>query len=701
MSLLFDNMYISSISFQRRPFLNEIIKNKKILLFIITLQEAFTAIVPFFLLTSVITLLFSFLLYFNTDLFFISQKNILYLSKILQSFSSIVSVIAISYFFAQRLKVSQIIAVILSVSVFVTLVLIENSSIYIFNIQGDTSTIKLIDDISIPIVLPYGFTPATLISPVLSTYLLKLFYPKLTLNINIEDGNYHIYKLFNYLFVFFAAYIAAVNLYIFFAVIVSYFLHNFNPLKLNIPDILTLIIRDFLVQILWFVGIHGSHTVNGLFGKAILFKEAFPNLTFGEFNRMFVLIGGAGVGLGMLISFWIYFKEKALMYITKISTPFVFFNINTLLIYSVIVLNRFFLIPFVFLPILNIVIAYSFLHFVHINFTDYYVAWTTPVFIDTYLKTGGNLWVTALQLFLLVIDTSVYIYFTKKFVNSKSYSSHKEILQHNLDISEEIKSKEGVYAFKAQKQLIAAQAKLDETISSLNKHNLKIYYQPKIDIKHNKCNKFEALIRYNDNGKITGPSFLPIIEEAGLAPIIDIWVCKEVKKDIEKWQNESFYPEISVNLHPDTLSSKDAVEKIIQIFKDKKVVFEIIERSFLYGKNAEQNIKNLQKHGFKIAIDDYGIGYSSLEVITKLNIYELKIDKSLIDIIDTHKGYVVCKHIVSLCHDLECTVVAEGVETKQQFNSVKFIDVDLVQGYYFSPAIPFNKVKRYAESFSV
>jgi EAL domain-containing protein (putative c-di-GMP-specific phosphodiesterase class I) len=302
---------------------------------------------------------------------------------------------------------------------------------------------------------------------------------------------------------------------------------------------------------------------------------------------------------------------------------------------------------------------------------------------------------------LLVIDTSVYIYFTKKFVNSKSYSSHKEILQHNLDISEEIKSKEGVYAFKAQKQLIAAQAKLDETISSLNKHNLKIYYQPKIDIKHNKCNKFEALIRYNDNGKITGPSFLPIIEEAGLAPIIDIWVCKEVKKDIEKWQNESFYPEISVNLHPDTLSSKDAVEKIIQIFKDKKVVFEIIERSFLYGKNAEQNIKNLQKHGFKIAIDDYGIGYSSLEVITKLNIYELKIDKSLIDIIDTHKGYVVCKHIVSLCHDLECTVVAEGVETKQQFNSVKFIDVDLVQGYYFSPAIPFNKVKRYAESFSV
>ncbi|ACM93754.1 cyclic diguanylate phosphodiesterase (EAL) domain protein [Nautilia profundicola AmH] len=680
--------------------MNELIKNKKILLFIVTLQEAFTAVVPFFLLTAFVTLLLSFAIYFNSDIFFISPKALLYLSKTLQSFTSIVAVISISYFFALRIKTSQIISIILSVCVFVTLTLIENSSVYIFKVNDYTSIIKLIDDISIPLILPYGFTPATLISPILSTYLLKYFYPKLTLNISAMDGNYHIYKLFNYLFVFFVAYFVAIILYVFVNFFMNIFFHEFNPLEMNIPDVLILIIRDFMVQVLWFIGIHGSHTVNGLFGKAILFKEVCPNLTYGEFNRMFVLIGGAGIGLGMLISFWIFIKDRALRYITKISTPFVFFNINTLLIYSIIVLNRFFLIPFIFLPLLNIIIAYIFLHIVHIDFTHYYVSWTTPVFIDSYLKTNGNILVILLQVFLVIIDTLVYMYFTKKFVTSNSYSSHIDILEKNLEIPVEIKSKEGIYAFKAHKELIAAQAKLDEVINSLNKDTLKIYYQPQIDITNNSCNKFEALIRHSINGKITGPEFLPIIEEAGLAPIIDIWACKEVKKHLNLWEKEGFNPQISINLHPDTLKSKDAINKIIDILYEKNIMFEIIERSFLYGKIAENNVYRLQNNGFKIAIDDYGIGYSSLEIITKLKIDELKIDKSLIDIINTEKGFAVCKHTVNLCHDLYYKVVAEGVETKEQYEKVKLINIDYVQGYYFSPALPFNRVHTFYTEFN-
>jgi EAL domain-containing protein (putative c-di-GMP-specific phosphodiesterase class I) len=273
-------------------------------------------------------------------------------------------------------------------------------------------------------------------------------------------------------------------------------------------------------------------------------------------------------------------------------------------------------------------------------------------------------------------------------------------LEKNLEITEELKAKETILAFKAKKELIDAQAKLNEIVNSLNPNSLKIYYQPKINVKTNECDKFESLIRYFHDGKITGPVFLDTLEKAGLAPVIDIWVCKEVKKDMEKWKKEGLNPEISVNLHPDTIKSKDAVKKVISILKDEKIAFEIIERSLLYGKIAEENIKEIRKAGFKISLDDFGVGYSSLETLAKINIEELKIDKSLIDIIDTPKGYNICKYVTKLCHKLDCEVVAEGVETEKQMKKVKEIDVDLIQGFIFSQALPLEKAIKFAKDFN-
>jgi EAL domain-containing protein (putative c-di-GMP-specific phosphodiesterase class I)/cellobiose-specific phosphotransferase system component IIC len=658
--------------------LKELIKNKKLLLFIITLQEAFTAIIPFFLLTATVTLLYYFFDYFKINFWIFNINNLRSVTLTLQSFTSLTAVISIAYFFAIREKLSEIISILLALSVFITVIYIE--------------------ELKTPITLPYGFTPATIFIPIISVYLLKFFYPRLSLNIKRDDGNYHIYKLFNYLFAFLVSYISAIVLYIATDFIMDSFIEKFNPLNIPLPDIIILSVRDFLVNLFWFMGIHGSHTVNAIFGKEILFKEMYPNFTYGEFNRLFVVIGGAGIGLGLFISLLILAKEKALKTITKISIPLVPFNINTLLIYAVVVFNRFFIIPFIFLPILNIYIAYFALKFIPVKFTDFYVVWNTPVFIDAYLKTNGNIYILALQFFLITIDTAVYFYFTKKFVNSIDLQSNFKILQHNLEIPTEIKSKQNINAFAAQKEVIQAQIELDKTIRRLNKNNLYIYYQPKVDIKNNSCYKFEALIRYNNKGKITGPTFLEIIEKAGLAPIIDIWVCKEVNRHIQKWKKESFLPEIGVNLHPDTLKSNDAIEKIISILKNQNITFEIIERSFLL-KNAQNNLNKLKREGFKISIDDFGTGYSSMETITKHDIDELKLDKTLIDIIHLEKGYAVCKHIGELAKELNIKTVAEGVETKDQLQKVKTIGIDYVQGYIFSKALPFEQVYAFTKKF--
>jgi len=651
--------------------------NKKIIAFIITLQEAFIAVIPFIIFSAFLALFNIFVSYFHiniipTDIVFRFERSVL-------SFTSLVAIVSIAFFVAKRIKVSEIIAIILSMVTFLSILIYEHPHS--------------------KLVLPYGFTAATIFAPIVSTYFLKILYPKFSLHINVTDGNYHIYRFFNYIFVFFAAYIAAMAAYIAIDAVMDIIIDKYNPLKLNLPDIVILAIRDFFVQLFWFFGIHGEHMVNALFGKEILFKHMFPNLTYGEFHRIFINIGGAGIGASLLIAILINAKNSTVKTVAKIASPFVIFNINDILIFLIVVFNRFLFLPFVLLPLFNLAAAYIFVHTVPVHFTSYHVVWSTPILFDGFLK-SNSFSIPLFQIFLLAVDTAVYSYFIKKYFKIQSLENKKHILQTNLEIEEEIRAKKDIKAFLANQEVIEANTKLNELINNLNQDNLLIYYQPKIDIKNNKALKYEALIRYNDNGQIKGPFFLDIIEKSGLAPIIDVWVCKEVKKDLQKWKNENFYPQISVNLHPDTLKSSDAMEKIISIFENENIMFEIIERSFI-NKDAQKNIQKLKSKNFPISVDDFGVGYSSLETLIKYTIEELKLDKSLIDEIEDKKGYLVCKNTINLCKDLNIKVVAEGVEKKSQLNLLQEMGIDYIQGYIFSPAIPFRKVKEFSENFNL
>ncbi len=657
--------------------LQRIIQNKKILLFLITLQEAFIAIIPFFILTGILTLLNILIQYFHIKFFFISPEHFSLFTKTIQSYTSIIPTISIAYFFAKRIKISEIMAILLSVTTFITIIFYEHPAF--------------------PLELPYGFTAATVTNPIIATIFLKYLYPVFSLDIKANDGKHYAYRLFNYLFVFFIAYFATMITYITIDFVMDYLIDELNPFNLDLPGIVLLVIRNLLVQIFWFFGMHGEHMVNALFGKELLFKEMFPNLTYGEFQRIFVNIGGAGIGLAILISLLITAKDKTIKKIAFISSPFTIFNIDNILIFLVIVFNRFLLIPFILLPIMNVLIAYISIKIFNIQFTNYYVVWSMPVFFDAYLKSHC---ITAmiLQMFLLALDVFIYTHFMKKFFSSQSILTHASALEHNLEIETELRAKEDIKAFQANQELIDANFKIREVIDNLNTKKLFIYYQPKVDIKNNKVEKFEALIRYNDDGKIKGPYFLDIIEKAGLAPIIDIWVCKQVKKDIEKFRKLGFYPILSVNLHPDTLKSTDAISKILDILKDENIIFEIIERSFV-NKTAVRNINRLKSSGFGLSIDDYGVGYSSLETLIKYKIDELKLDKTLIDKIESHRGYLICSHTIHLCKEIGIEVVAEGVETQKQLEILKNLGVDLIQGYIFAPALPLNKAVKFAKEF--
>jgi EAL domain-containing protein (putative c-di-GMP-specific phosphodiesterase class I) len=156
------------------------------------------------------------------------------------------------------------------------------------------------------------------------------------------------------------------------------------------------------------------------------------------------------------------------------------------------------------------------------------------------------------------------------------------------------------------------------------------------------------------------------------------------------WEKNNFYPCISINLHPDTLSNDKVIIEIQKVLKNRNVEFEIIERSFLNNEKAKKNYNFLIENNFNISIDDFGTGYACFRTLCIFTIHAIKIDKSLIDLLETKKGYIICKHIIQLCKESNFVSVAEGVETKEQFELLKKLEIDYIQGYYFSPAIRLN-----------
>jgi len=219
---------------------------RKIAWFITTLQEAFSAIIPYFLLLSFLTLFSAIAEHHDISLFFISPKNLQPFLKMLKWFSSIVIAISIAYFFAKRFQISAIISVTLAIAAYVT--------------------VKIIESPENPFGYIYGFSIQNLFIPIVTTIFLKFFYPKLNLGIPLQDENVHIYRLFNYIFVCIAAYFATITVYVAVDYIVDNFMEKVDSLKFDMPNVVALFLRDAAKQIFWFFGIHGDHAINALIG---------------------------------------------------------------------------------------------------------------------------------------------------------------------------------------------------------------------------------------------------------------------------------------------------------------------------------------------------------------------------------------------------------------------------------------------------
>ena len=229
-------------------------------------------------------------------------------------------------------------------------------------------------------------------------------------------------------------------------------------------------------------------------------------------------------------------------------------------------------------------------------------------------------------------------------------------------------------------------------VKSIENKELFVVYQPKVSIKDKQLIGAEALVRWEKNGKNYPPSeFIPICETNGYVRRIDFFVLNCVCQHLKQWISQGLDPvKISVNFSKLHFEKEDVAKRIIHIINKWEIPHNLIEIEFTETAYTDKEDKLrktldlLKKDDISSSIDDFGSGYSSLSLLQNLDFDIIKLDKSLIDtLISKEKSMKVVRNIVRMAKDLNMSVLAEGVESKNEYDILSDLDCDMIQGYLF------------------
>lgn len=246
----------------------------------------------------------------------------------------------------------------------------------------------------------------------------------------------------------------------------------------------------------------------------------------------------------------------------------------------------------------------------------------------------------------------------------------------------------------------------DNMNKALEKGEFIVYYQPKYSLNDvNEIEGAEALIRWNspEFGFISPIDFVPLFEKNGFIVNIDMFVFEEVCKTLNKWINKGYTPvPISVNMSRVHLYRDNFIENITDLISKYNISPEFIELELTESVVFDNlNIlidimKKIKEIGFLISMDDFGSGYSSLNLLKDLSFDILKLDRGfLIETTDTKRGKIIISKIVEMAKAIDIKVICEGVETYEQVEFLREIGCDKVQGYLFAKPMVLDEFEKH------
>jgi EAL domain-containing protein (putative c-di-GMP-specific phosphodiesterase class I) len=240
-----------------------------------------------------------------------------------------------------------------------------------------------------------------------------------------------------------------------------------------------------------------------------------------------------------------------------------------------------------------------------------------------------------------------------------------------------------------KEKIIDAQMILEGLQHAIERKQFFLCYQPIQAATNNVSFAFEALLRWNFNGKFISPEiFIPLAEKSGLIKEIGAWVLNRACMDANYWQ---FGQQAAVSVNVSVIQLMD--DEFIRFLDNclcssglapQRLHLEVTESTFVENKDkVRQQLEQIQARNIDVSIDDFGTGYSSLSQLQSLPVNYIKIDKSFVDSIEGTGGAII-RATLFIARELNCRTIAEGVETKEQAAALSAMGVDYLQGYYFA-----------------
>ena len=650
----------------------------------LSLRESFIALLPYFVCSALAILVLNAAVNFS----FISSSDVLY--NVIQKSSNailllfpVMVVLSVGYHLSKNLGQSAIVGSMLALVAFTI-----HSDFLTFSPQG-------------VFVDATGASAYAILIPSLTSYLLMFAYkllPQTFFESTLISGflKEKLLLILPFAVAFFSVYLIVPVI----ESIIQAVLLNVVPMEDGSSVAEQLFKRMVMIHGFWFFGVHGDNIYSIMFNQSFLDADIFPGLKAKTFYDTFVLIGGTGCFIGLIVAALFLTNASHEKNIARIAMPFSIFNFCEIILFALpVFLNPLLLIPFIVVPCFNFVVSYFLISAGAVGYQEVSISWMTPTIINGSMV-GTDLVAPILQVFLIICNACIYYPFLRLSSEKNDYQLAFNKLSSQLNVSERFAAKSEQRFIEQQRETNSSLMQLTTVLNTISQSRLALYYQPQIDIETGKVCGFEALLRLiKKDGSITGPYFLDTLIEHKQTAIIDHWVIEQAQRDLRQWKNVGFEPVISINVNPDVLTSESMINKICDLYTDfpNQVKIEIVESSYLTQQSlVTKHIEKLRSRNIETVLDDFGTGYSSLSMLANLPVKHVKLDRKFLLQCQQPAGEVLYQQVSEIFAKLGFSVVAEGIETEQELVWVKSLGIQTAQGWLYAPALPKHAIHDFA-----
>ncbi|WP_255526804.1 EAL domain-containing protein [Photobacterium sp. BZF1] len=455
---------------------------------------------------------------------------------------------------------------------------------------------------------------------------------------------------------------------------------------------------EFIRGVLWSVGVNG-HNILHMY-KTELYDISIANMADWKnlgtdlniistnFYDFFTGMGGSGNTISLVLCMLFFANGKGYRLLAKAALILTIFNINEPILFGIpVIFNPIMIVPFLSVPLVSFMLAYGATAIGLIPPLSEVHSWLLPPIFSGYVSSGGSLSVAIFQLFLILLGMAIYYPFFKVMDKRSVGVDVSSIFRTHVFRDDEVAVKSKLNSFIPSIQdNINAQREVEQL---QNSGSFVLYYQPQVDIKSSSVVGFEALIRHEDvQGRVKGPIFLKSFGQLGLLSDVDFWVLEKAISDASEMVNTPNFT-ISVNVSADTMLRKGFVQSLKQVIDLSKlnynqVEIEVTEELLIQDEvRTAEVIQEIKAMGVSVALDDFGTGYSSLAYLSRFDFDKIKIDRSLVENLDSERGRSLFDVVVQLGHITQARIVVEGVETAQELDFIQEKGVQFVQGFFF------------------